>query len=123
MSDLKAKLVKALGDTSLDDVETERLVDILADKVRRLESDIERLHGENAAERQRLHDEHQRLERALSELRRNPLFGAHGFYRFDGLQKGSVIIHCAGGTIREVVWRQHGIDTLLCQMPMEAPVP
>ena len=121
MADIKTKLLTALDGTSFDAVETELLVDILADKVRRLEAEIARIVGVNAREKQGLIDAQEAIRRDMQRLRSDPLFGAHGYYRFDRSVDEHIIIECAGGEILRVYVRQHGVDVVCHQMPMEAP--
>jgi len=70
---IKDTLLQILSDTTIDEQSTERLLDLLADKLAKQQEEIKRLRAENSAEYQRLQDEREIVRRELHELRTNPL--------------------------------------------------
>jgi|SRR5215472_8259269 len=69
---IRNKLLQLLSDTSIDELPTERLLDLLSDKLSRQQEEIKRLLVENSAECQRLQDEREMVHRELNEFHRSP---------------------------------------------------
>lgn len=87
---IKGKLLEAVGEVDVSDIGTEALVDILTSRIKAQDKKIQELHGENAEERQRLHDEMEKLRRERNRMRSDPLYCAAGRYFFQALD-GTVI--------------------------------
>lgn len=77
----RSRILEALGDV-VDDISEERLLDILIDSYAAKKRRISELEGENAHERQALHDDRERLREEMRRMRSDPLYGAHGTYFF-----------------------------------------
>ncbi len=114
---IKGKLLEAVGEVDVSDIGTEALVDILTSRIKAQDKKIQELHGENARERQRLHDETEAMRRDRKEMQRNPLACAHGEYFFR-CERGLIIINVQGYkmTVMERVGKAN-IDYLLEQVP------
>ena len=113
---IKGKLLEAVGEVDVSDIGTEALVDILTSRIKAQDKKIQELHGENARERQRLHDE---IERNIAERKRmqnDPLYCLHGEYFFRG-NTGIIRVHVHGFKM-EVIERKGkaNIDYLLEQV-------
>ena len=96
---IKSKLLEAVGTVDIADIGNEALVDILVSKICALEKTIQQLHGENAAERERLYREIEAAKRDRNEMRSNPLYGAHGEFYFLGLDDRRYQLIMQGGQI------------------------
>ncbi len=83
MTSVKQKLLTLVDDTSLDDMHASRLVDLLADKIQRLEAEIKEADGRRGQLAQELHDERERFRRERQEMRANPTYWMAGAYGFD----------------------------------------
>jgi hypothetical protein len=84
---VKGKLIKAL-DITIADLDEDRLVDILLDSYRQKNGRIRQLEGENAAERERLHQGLECIRRERERLHNDPLYGAAGEYFFEIAPRG-----------------------------------
>lgn len=78
---IKEKILSAL-DCALEDITEDRLIDILLDAYQAKTQQIVKLQGENAAERERLHHDHEMLREEHRRMRMDPLYGADGEYFF-----------------------------------------
>jgi hypothetical protein len=78
---IKKQLLGAL-DCTLDDLSETRLLDLLLDAYQAQKKEIERLHGVNAREAQRLRDDLECVRRDRERIQRDPLYCAHGEYFF-----------------------------------------
>jgi hypothetical protein len=81
MATIKDKILAAL-DCALDDIAEDRLLDILLDAYAAKKAEIERLHGENAREREQLHQELEAAHLDRHRMRSDPLYCAAGAYYF-----------------------------------------
>lgn len=81
---IKTKLLSALESIPLDDFGTERLVDLLVDKLKEKEKEIERLQGANAHERLMLQGEREQLRKDFERNRTDPRRYLRGAYLFIG---------------------------------------
>ena len=78
----KAKILEAL-DIALDDVSEDCLLDILLDAYKSKDQAILRLEGENAREREDMHQERERMREEYDRRRSDPLYcTAIGEYYF-----------------------------------------
>lgn len=116
MSKVKDKLLSAIGDINLSDVAESTLVDILVAKIKALESEVSNLHGANAHERLILDSQRDNLHRDMKELRRNPLFGAHGMYYFIDSNGVKFDVHAIGGKIDSAAFYKKSIRCLMKQV-------
>lgn len=115
---IKQKLLDAVGEVDVSDIGTEALVDILVSRIKAQDKKIKELHGENAAERQHLYDETERMHREIKEMRSNPMYGAYGSYCFTGgMPDVKFILHMRGGKIIEAIARHKTMDYLLNIQP------
>lgn len=105
---LKSKLLAAVGDLFPDDFSESALVDILVDRIARQDKEIENLRGANAHERLVMQAERDRMHRDRDEMRRNPLYLAHGVFYFLGPKKELYTIEVCGNQLRPSI-NIHGI--------------
>ena len=78
---IKQKILDGLGCT-LDEISEERLIDILLDAYQAKERRIKALEGENAREREAMHEEREAMKREHHLMRTDPLYCAPGRYYF-----------------------------------------
>ncbi len=115
---IKQKLLDAVGEVNVADIGAEALVDILTSRIKAQDKEIERLHGANAAERQRLVDKTEYMHREIKKMRSDPMYGAQGSYHFSGgMPDVEFILHMVGGRIKEAFARYKNIDYLLTIQP------
>lgn len=110
---IKSKLLEAVGAVDIADIGNEALVDILVAKIKSLEDQIDELRGENAHERQILHSKLEALQDERMELRKNPLYGAHGEYCFVGKGDRRYFLSVKGGLIDRLCERVDGVDLIM----------
>ena len=79
---IKQKLIDAL-DCTIEDINEDRLVDILLDAYKTRGDQITHLEGENAQERERLYAEFESIKREQKRMREDPLYCATGEYFFN----------------------------------------
>ena len=104
-------------DCRIDEINENRLLDILLDAFAAQKEKIEALRGENAHERQCMRSERQLLQAEFQRMRRDPLYCAMGEYRFVG-EKGAIFHVHVQGTEINMYKRHNSIDYAMQQVPL-----
>lgn len=113
---IKKKLLEAVGEVDVSDIGTEALVDILTSRIKAQDKKIQELHGENAAERERLYREIEAINEERKRMRQDPLYFLHGEYFFRG-NTGIIRIHVHGFKIEAIERKgKANVDYLLEQV-------
>lgn len=118
MTSVKQKLLELVEDTNLDDMQTSRLVDLLADKIKKLEAELKHEEGRNAQLAQNLHDERERLQRERQDMRRDPTYWVAGAYGFDS-GKDKYIVEIKNGLVT-LLRKSDGYMHHVNAVPMES---
>ncbi len=87
----KQKLLDALG-CALDEINEDRLIDILVDAYKAKKQRIVELESANCLERQRLHDERNSLLDERRRMREDPTYWVHSRYCFNHNGKGFFVM-------------------------------
>lgn len=116
---IKAKLLEAVGEVDINDIGTEALVDILVSRIKAQDKKIQELHGENAQERQRLHNEVDSLHMEQRKMRSDPLYWATGLYCFKGLAADLVKLEVQGAHVKIYLHRKRNAYPLQQISPNE----
>lgn len=106
----KQKLLDALGCT-IEDVNEDRLVDILLDAYAASQKRISELMAENAQERLHLRADQQALIDDRRRMREDPTCWVQGFYHFLGQGSRRIFVHVDGPRVK-VYERAQNIDYL-----------
>lgn len=114
----RSRILEALGDV-VDDISEERLLDILLDSYAAKKQRIKELEGENAHERQALHDDRERLHEEMRRMRSDPLYGACGDYYFT-VGGRYFRFHVHGGRVDMLEECKGNISYAAQQMSLEA---
>lgn len=105
----KDKLLEILGDFAVDDLSTDRLLDVLADKLKRQEESIEQLLHKNDSEYRQIRQERETLQREYQELRRNPATIFGGPFFFIGDKGAKYFVQINRGHVEAFEEREKGI--------------
>lgn len=92
----KDKLLEIIGDLAIDDLGMDRLLDVLADKLKLQDKTIEQLLHKNDDEWVQIRQDRETLQREYQELRRNPatiITGPFFFYSAESNEKFMVQIN------------------------------
>lgn len=113
---VRSKLLEAVGEIDIHDIGESALVDILVNKIKSQEKRIQELNGENAHERQRLHDEREAMHKDRQEMRRNPLYGVYGQFYFLGRDNQRIQLVMQSGQIVSMIERFKNTDFMMRQI-------
>lgn len=116
---IKEKLLQAVGEVDIQDIEAEALVDILVSRINVQNKMIRDLNSKNGMERQRLHDETEALHRERQKMRSDPKYGAYGEYFFLGRNNIRVTLSMQSGQIKYMSERSKGNDWHMQQITLE----